>query len=239
MFLKLTDNSKTKFKKNHFNTFGLNFGLPENNGTCPFATQGPGGCLNFKTNKTQVCYMDKLVKARPCVRKSLNHNTKIVKISYPRALQIILATMIQNFIKINNGKDLFFRLHYSGDFFSEAYAKTWAKIIDNFPHVQFWTYTRSFPYVKYFANLKNITLMLSVDPINYEEGLKTYTQFETAPNIGLAWMGNNPPTDRKWITCPETSKKLANTEQQGACSKCRLCIDNYKTKARNINFIIH
>src|SRR4051812_7210748 len=73
----LTDNSKTKFKKNHRNTFGLMYGLPENGGTCPGATEGKGGCLEIRDgNKRPTCYMAKVVQIYKAVGTRLTENTE-------------------------------------------------------------------------------------------------------------------------------------------------------------------
>jgi hypothetical protein len=81
--------------------------------------------------------------------------------------------------------------------------------------------------------------MLSVDPVNKDKGLELYKTYEERPNIGLAWLGENEPDTVRWVTCPETSGILKNTKDQGACARCRLCIDRYKSKVRNIKFLIH
>ena len=43
------------------------------------------------------------------------------------------------------GKEIIFRLHESGDFFSPAYTLAWFEIARAFPEIQFFTYTKSFP----------------------------------------------------------------------------------------------
>ena len=42
------------------------------------------------------------------------------------------------------GKNIIFRLHESGDFFSAAYMLAWFEIARRFPMIQFFTYTKSF-----------------------------------------------------------------------------------------------
>ena len=236
----LSVNSKTKFSSNHKNTFGLNFGLPKDGGTCPGATKGGGGCLDVRTGlKRQTCYMAKVVQIYKAVGKRLDVNTKmVVGKSYDEMVIVLRATVTAFKAKCTKAKWCF-RLHYSGDFFSVDYAKAWSQVISEFPEVKFWVYTRSHDLVQYLIDRTNLTLYLSVDPVNKVEGYKIYEQFNDRANLGLAWMGNTKPAEHRWVTCPETSGILKNTDKQGACARCRLCIDRYKTKVKNIQFKIH
>ena len=236
----LANNGKTKFRSNHYNTFGLNFGLPKNGGTCPGATSGPGGCLDVRTGcKRETCYMAKIVQIYKAVGTTLDNNTKmVVGQAYDEMVRVIRAS-VQDFVDSNEEKDWYFRLHYSGDFFSADYAKAWAEVINEFPKVKFWVYTRSFHLVQYLVDCTNLTIMLSIDPVNKDKGLAIARLYEARPNIGLAWLGKEKPEGFRWVTCPETSGILENTKERGACAKCRLCIDRYKSKVKNIQFLIH
>jgi hypothetical protein len=238
--LYLSDNSKTKFTSTHHNTFGLMYGLPENGGTCPGATLGKGGCLDVRDgHKRSTCYMAKITQIYKAVGVKLTENTELLKgKSYTEMVEILRAT-VQNFVDKNEESAWFFRLHYSGDFFSPEYTKAWATVIGEFPKVKFWVYTRSHDLVHYLIDCTNLTLFLSVDPVNWESGRKVFEQFKERPNIGLAWLGGETPAEFRWVTCPETSGVINNTKEQGACAKCRLCIDRYKSKVRNINFVLH
>jgi len=242
-FLKLTDNSKTKFRKNHYNTFGLNFGLPKNGGTCAFATSGIGGCLYMRHGKRETCYMAKIVALRKNVAKALQFNTDLVMGKSQAELEDLLSATLMEFKRKNTGKPLFFRVHYCGDFFSEDYVKAWAAVIARFPEIRFWGTTRSTKYVHLLAHLPNLTLHLSCDPVNYAEVRKLYDDgLSKHKNIGLCWLGDDTPTDEKWTPCPETHGKIQNQEDSGACSRCKLCIDKIdpKTgKVRNIAFKLH
>ena len=239
--LKLTDNSKTKFRLRHYNCMGLNFGLPEDGGTCPNATTGPGGCCDMRGGKRQVCYVAKLVALRKNVRDALQYNTDQLVGKTLIEMTKVLEETITQFRKCSKGKDLYFRLHWSGDFFNETYAKAWSTIIKSNPDIKFWAYTRSFDCVEHLAGLANLTLFLSCDPVNYREALQVFEKFKEYTNIGLAWLGTETPKDRRWVTCPETSGKLKNGNQ-GACSRCRLCIDRFdpvKSRVKNISFCLH
>lgn len=240
--LKLSDNSKTKFKRSHYNTFGLNFGLPINNGTCPGATSGAGGCLHLKIagGKNSTCYMHKLTKAYPSLRRLLDSNTELLKNKSKEEMEIILEETVTEFIKRNKGQLLYFRLHFSGDFFNETYTNAWAAVIKKFPHVQFWGYTRSLFAIPLLVGLNNLALYISADAQNWKEALLVFEQYKHLNNIGMCYMGDKVPEELKFVQCPEITKKILNTKQMGACGKCRLCF-TYKEniRLRNINFPIH
>lgn len=215
------------------------YGSPETGGTCPHATLGPGGCLTLKKEggKNKTCYMDKLVKAWPSVGRSLVSNTALLAGKSQIELEQILLATVDEFIKINSGANLYFRLHYSGDFFSEEYAKAWASVVKQRSNVRFWVYTREFDLVHLFVELSNITVFLSVDPVNYLKGLEVYEKYKLTNHIAMAYLGNTKPEGHRWVTCPASTIK--NSPEIGACGKCRLCVDNYVTKVKNIQFRIH
>jgi len=225
------------------NTFGLSYGLPENGGTCPGATTGLGGCLDTRDKlKRQTCYMAKITAIYPNVGKALAANTAMVKGKTVEEMEIVCNDTVAAFVKKSKGVDLYFRLHYSGDFFSKEYTQAWANVIGKYPNVRFWVYTRSHDMIDPLLGLDNITVYLSCDPSNFDKVLKIYeAKKEGNNNLGMAYMGNNVPDNNihRWVKCPEITGKVKNTVDAGACSKCRLCVDNYKIRAKNIQFPIH
>ncbi len=240
--IKLTLNRKVKFSKNVKNTFGLNYGLPSNGGTCPFATAGKGGCLSFKNGGTiKTCYMDKIAKIYPSVGSVLEHNTQLVKTAKGKDLIKLLQDTVTEFRNSTTPDNLYFRLHYSGDFFSDEYTKAWATTINNNLDIHFWCYTRSFDYVKHLVDCKNLSIYISTDSVNYKKAKKTYDKYIKKPNVAMAFMGNNPPEDLslRFAKCPETYGVIKNTDERGACANCRLCINRYKNKLNNIKFKLH
>lgn len=240
--LKLTDNRKTSFKKNHMNTFGLMYGLPQDGGTCPGATTGKGGCLDVRDgHKRQTCYMAKVTAIYKAVGNVLQANTDALKGKSVEEMEKVCSDTMDAFIKKSKNVDLFFRLHYSGDFFSKDYAQAWANVIRKYPQVRFWVYTRSHDVIDPLLGIDNLTLFLSCDPSNFDKVKPIYEALKDKyPNLGMAFMGNDAPDakENRWVKCPEISGKVTN-EDSGACSKCRLCVDNFKVRVKNIQFPIH
>lgn len=219
------------------------YGLPENGGTCPGATTGKGGCLDVRDGlKRQTCYMAKVVAIYKAVGNVLNKNTEALQGKTIDEMEYECNETVENFILHNKGENLYFRLHYSGDFFSLEYAQAWARVIRKYPQVRFWVYTRSHNLIDPLLGLENITIFLSCDPSNYKATVELFNLHkEKHRNLGMAFMGNNAPdqAENRWVKCPEITGKIKNEDTAGACSKCRLCVDNYKVRVKNIQFPIH
>lgn len=232
--LKLSDNSKVNFFTGHKNTFGLNYGLPTNGGTCPGATVGKGGCCENKNGNKETCYVAGLCKRYINVPKNLQNNTDLVLNKTEQELHPILRNTVLKFLLNGGHKAQYFRLHWSGDFFNEAYAKAWVKVMREFPYVKFWAYTRSFEFIPILLEANNLALYLSIDPINKNEALILYEKYKDKKNLGLAYMGSDAIEGIKFIPCPELSKKVKN------CGACKLCMTHTSNiKLRNIRFKIH
>jgi hypothetical protein len=235
---KLSENRKTRFHKNHKNTFGLKTGKPERGGTCPGATGGDEGCED-------VCYACTTSRIYKNYQKVEDHNTNIIlKADYPLMVEIIRNTVLKFLLGGGNTKQ-FFRLHMGGDFFNEVYARAWAHVMKEWPNTRFWGYTRSLFAIPILAEVKNLSIYLSCDPVNIKQVLKAYEPYRDYPNVAIAWMGDTFPeellNDREYLSCPAVNKQTKSTKDYGACSRCRACIDRpLKTgKLRHIQFPIH
>jgi hypothetical protein len=240
----LSDNSKVKFKPNHRNTFGLNFGLPKDGGTCVGATSGAGGCLDVRTGKKrETCYMAKITQIYKAVGEVLAKNSQQVVGKTYEHMVTVLTNTFQNFVDKNDKKHWYFRLTYSGDIFSEDFARAIVTSCSKFPDVKFWMYTRSFDYVPTLVKAPNLAVYMSIDPVNIESGYRIYNQLRYKfNNLGLAHLGAPSKTDSeiKFVGCPETHGKISNTDARGACAACKLCFTyNDRISLRNIQFKIH
>ncbi len=107
----------------------------------------------------------------------------------------------------------YFRVHDSGDLFSPAYARCWARIAANLSHIRFWFPTRSYrianllPSIQELASLPNVTVRPSALMLD-----------APAPEIpGLA-AGSGATHSKADATCPAY-------RQAGKCLDCRSCWD--------------
>ena len=237
-----SDNGKVKFRPNHRNTFGLNFGLPSNGGTCPGATTGEGGCLDVRDGrKRPTCYMAKVVQIYKAVGNILQKNTDLLKKQDRAGMAEILKNTFQDFVDRTAPDQLYYRLLYSGDVFSEDFAYAVVDACKAFPQVKFWVYTRSHQYAEILVQAGNLAVYLSVDPVNLERGRAVYKRLTPDyTNIALAYLGPAVEDGVKYVNCPETHGKIENTTKSGACSRCKLCFTyTAEIRLRNIQFKIH
>ena len=250
--LKPSHDSKVKFWKSQDNTFGT---LPGREGTCPDCTTKAGGCAYVKPgNKIPVCYVFKLMAFHPNIRKTLEHNTEMLKeASHKERVQMLKNefTRFRNTELKRETPMLYYRLHWSGDVFGKGYAKALTEAMQAFPDIHFWAYTRSLDTVEYLANNNpNLTLFVSLDPVNLEEGLSTFFEAKAVSrhnNLQIAYM--SPVDDfkeRYWEaekrhiaergihvpwektppvlhTCPVDTGKLPI---EFGCSRCQGCVSN-------------
>lgn len=138
-----------------------------------------------------------------------------------------------------------FRIHWDGDYFSELYALAWSIVVSDWPHVQFWSYTRSYDYVAALAGQVNHAVYLSVDAENVAAAAPILaarpdvhaaycatTQADAAALAALAGRGRP-------AVCPENVGNLplvvaksgrrretvnVGDDARGACVACGLCV---------------
>lgn len=124
-------------------------------------------------------------------------------------------------------KNVYFRIHESGDFYSQEYFDKWIMIAKNFPEINFLAYTKSVIYIK---NTKldipsNLVIRFSVwddtkpEQIKLAESLNLpiYTAFE-----------------------PETLRKKVIYENYSHCHcDCSICKNCYKTEFNKLAVAIH
>lgn len=139
-----------------------------------------------------------------------------------------------------------FRIHWDGDFYSEAYAVAWSRVMAEFPAIQFWAYTRTFEVVEWLVDVPNLSLYLSVDEFNAElagqyvnkyPSLKTAVLSTTHAEASIVTVdlhGSKAPK------CPENVGRIplvmplsgrrtetinVGDNAQGACTACGLCVN--------------
>lgn len=177
--LKPSHDRKVAFRPGQLNNFGL---LPGRDGTCPGATQGPGGCSNIPAGrKLKVCYVYGLMHAYKGVAAVLAHNTFLMKNATQEEMHDLLCAEFARFDAAERRKEephFKYRFHWSGDFFSMDYATAAVRAMSSYPHIRFWTYTRNFQdgdaVVRKLVSAENLSLYLSLDPDNITRGLECF-----------------------------------------------------------------
>jgi hypothetical protein len=123
-----------------------------------------------------------------------------------------------------------FRIHWDGDFFNDTYTYAWKMIIDKYPDIQFWVYTRVKSAAIILNHVPNLSLYYSTDSENKAIGIT----LKNDHGVSLAYLAKNfqiGQADMKELTgkvgakCPENKKAIPLISQKGsACATCKLCI---------------
>ena len=201
------------------NTFGLPAGK---NFSCPGATSV---CES-------VCYAGKLEKLFPGVKTNLLHNWALLKDASNDTMVSLLNDMIVEFKADCVKKDapMLFRIHWDGDFFSDAYAYAWKTVIDKHADVQFWVYTRVKSAALILKDVSNLSLYYSTDDENKEIAF----DLKTNSKVRLAYLGKTfsatentmkELTGKPGAKCPENNKSIPLISSNwSACVSCGLCV---------------
>lgn len=141
--------------------------------------------------------------------------------------QAFVERMVVEIRRNVRANDPYFRIHDSGDLFSEAYVNAWIQICTALPKVYFWCPTREWirpemmPVLQRFAALPNVSLRPSAlginDPAPVIEGL--------AAGTSVAAEADHP------LACPATATAQKHCDDHG----CRKCWQ----KTEEVFYVIH
>ena len=201
------------------NTFGLPAGKAY---SCPGAT----------SICESVCYAGKLEKLFPGVKTNLLHNWALLKDADGETMVQLLNEMIADFVADCKKKDapMLFRIHWDGDFFNDTYAYAWKVVIDKYPDIQFWVYTRVKSAALILKDVPNLSLYFSAD----SENVKTAVDLKINSGVRMAYLAKTfaigqadvkEMIGRPAAKCPENNKQIPLISTNGsACVSCSLCV---------------
>lgn len=128
----------------------------------------------------------------------------------------------------------FFRIHESGDFYSQFSVDVWAKIAEMRPNTNFYFYTRSFKLdFSKIVKLANIVGWASTDSFNISEAKLFVEKFKMKHAYG-PW-DHTLPIPENSFKCPATTNAIPIEK---ACEKCQLCVIKDRTP-KNVVFLAH
>lgn len=153
-----TGNTKLKKTATEFGVKIFNFSIPAGNDkasgkiTCPFA----GSCLSL-------CYAKKGMYRFSNVERALSKR-------YESSKETDFVDRITTELKkVKTDKQIYVRIHDSGDFYSPAYFAKWLEIARLNPAVRFYAYTKSHSFIRGNFNLpENFDLIFSLGSKNDE-----------------------------------------------------------------------
>ena len=144
-------NSKLVKTAKEFNVRIFNFSIPAGNDkksgkiTCPFA----GSCF-------KLCYAKKGNYRVGNVQRGLSNRYEATK-------QENFVELITNELsKVKKDKQIYIRIHDSGDFYSPAYFAKWLEIARLNPSVRFYAYTKSHSFIRGIELPENMDLIYSL-----------------------------------------------------------------------------
>ena len=203
--------------------FSLPAGPIGKGGTCPGATKACDGCYAMKGRHHFKTVQSAFIRNKKLLTRLNKHH------GFNKAVALLSEMVPEN--------ATIFRIHESGDFYSQWYVQVWAKVVRSRPKVQFWAYTRSFHLD--FSKLtrhSNFALWASTDDYNKiqaEQFVKRYSNSKVKHAYG-PWEHDRPLPENSFA-CPVTSKKL---KVEGACEKCMLCVVKDRVR-KNVVFLAH
>ena len=120
-----------------------------------------------------------------------------------------------------------FRLHSSGDFFSQEYFDAWCAVARSLPRVRFWAYTRTTT-LDLSQRPDNLVIYASAD----HENMVDSVAFASRWGIKMAYMGEETAelSGRASFACPEQQGKVAS------CVACGLCVHG---RGKDVSFAMH
>ncbi|QGJ94857.1 hypothetical protein SEA_BLINN1_97 [Mycobacterium phage Blinn1] len=203
---------------------GNSIGLPSGKGfSCPDATSF---C-------SEICYAGKLEKVYKGVSAVLMHNWTLLSNADLEEMVTLLAEMVAEFVKESDKRKArkIFRIHWDGDFFSGTYVAAWARVIRDFPDVQFWAYTRVATAATFLhaQRLDNLSLYFSGDRDNVDTA-----RFLEGKGINIAYVDRTFAEGKAQfpnaVRCPENNGAIALISDKGsACARCGLCVNGRKS----------
>lgn len=227
--LKTSCDRKVRMYKTQHNSFGCLPGPPSEGGTCVGCTSGQGGCWEtvVKGGKERVCYADKIRRGFVGAARNLSHNTRLLKEATLMGKMDLFDDMFDEFEdaceryekRTGDKKARYFRLYWSGDVADAQTALALVASIKAHPSVRFWTYTRSFDLVPILLRAPNLKLFVSLDAVNYKEGMRRFGKLNKKGKVSFAYMGDTNAYN--FVPCPVDSGKMP---LDGACRKCMLCV---------------
>jgi len=150
-------NSKLQKTEIEFGVRIFNFSIPAGNDkksgkiTCPFA----GSCL-------KLCYANKGKYRFGNVQRGLSNRYEASK------QENFVELMTKELSKVKKDRQIYIRIHDSGDFYSPSYFWKWVQIARLNPSVRFYAYTKSHSFIRGIEIPENMDLIFSLGSKNDE-----------------------------------------------------------------------
>lgn len=191
-----TGNSKLKKTAKEFGVKIFNFSIPAGNDkasgkiTCPFA----GSCL-------KLCYAKKGMYRFGNVERALSKRYEASK------QENFVDRITWELSRVKKDKQIYVRIHDSGDFYSPQYFRKWVEIAELNRDVRFYAYTKSHSFIRGQYIPHNLDLIYSLgstrDELINQDTERHSKIFQSAEDMAAAGYTDSSYLDivaTKWIT---------------------------------------
>lgn len=117
------------------------------------------------------CYAIKEQKRFPNILKSR-------QLRYEASLQLDFVSKVKQEITNIRNKPKHFRIHASGEFYNQQYLNNWVRIIQSFPDIIFYAYTKKMKQLD-FSLAKKLPNLIIIDSFHYKK--LNYGKLNEAP----------------------------------------------------------
>lgn len=165
------------------------------------------------------CYANKAYRAYPSTKTAWNKNFELAKTDLD-GVEAQLTAYLKKY------KKTLFRIHVSGDFFSQAYLDMWKRIAETYPAIRFLAYTKVY-WLDYSDKPNNLEIVLSTFE-TMPNALDVIEKLSKKYNLPIAHAGQEMPEieNMEFIDCPWD------------CETCQACWFLSETKS-NVFFKYH
>lgn len=176
-----------------------------------------------------ICYAGELERIFKGFRDNVMHNWNVLKDMSGKDMEYVLSQSLSQFVADCDKwqAPANFRIHADGDFFNAEYIMAWIHVMELFPNVQFWVYTRNVMAAVriHKRGLDNCSLYFSGDSANVNIAQMLHSTY----GINIAMLGDTFAEAKalfpKAVRCPENNKAIPLISSKGsACQVCGLCI---------------
>lgn len=154
------------------------------------------------------CYARKAYRAYPNTTKAYDRNFRVAKENLDNLKQQLL-----DYLK--NYKRQYFRIHVSGDFYSQKYLNMWIEICKENPDIRFMSFTKCYS-LDYSNKPDNLEIIFSTFD-NMPKG--TSDKIKKKYNKPIALAGESNPEKNYYLKC---------IDDCGACKSCWHLSENGK-----------
>jgi hypothetical protein len=179
-----------------------------------FSLPPVASCL-FHTYCSDKCYAKKAYRAYPNTKNAYDRNFRVAKENLEN-----LKKQLMEYLRSYNGD--YFRIHVSGDYYSQEYLNMWIEVCKENPNIHFMSFTKCYTF-DYDGKPDNMEVIFSTFD-SMPSG--TSDKIRNKYNKPIAHAGDSNPDESYYNNCADD------------CSQCKICW-NLSENNRGVFFHYH